>query len=39
VQHLDGHLSFEDGVVGPEDLAHPPRGDPFHDVVPAIERG
>ena len=39
VQDLDGHLPIKDGVVGPEDLAHPARGDALHDLVPAVERG
>jgi hypothetical protein len=39
VEDLDGHLPRQDGVVGPEDLAHPPRGDPLQDLVPTVERG
>src|SRR4029453_11929275 len=38
VQDLDRHRSFEHGVAGAVDLAHPTRGDTIDDVVPAVER-
>ena len=37
VQHLDRDLARQDGVVGPEDLAHASGGDAFHHVVTAVE--
>jgi hypothetical protein len=37
MEHLDGDLASEHGVVCPEDLTHPTGGDPFHHVVTAVE--